>query len=68
MNLIKDPLAQEEMALTTTSDETIGGRWVRTRKCGCGNCRYKPVDFVCPKVDAKDATWLWAHTYSTQTN
>lgn len=34
--------------------------WVRTRKCGCGNCAFLPISHICPRESAKDAIWLWA--------
>lgn len=35
-------------------------QWERTRKCGCGECRFKPKSEVCPQADEKHAVWLYA--------
>lgn len=46
--------------------------WVRTRYCGCGNCRYhsprQPGWDKCPDRNKPDfdrtASWLWRRDYS----
>lgn len=44
-----------------------GGVWVRTIKCGCGECRFhNPADGICPKGTSKEAVWLWASDFSKQ--
>ncbi len=30
-----------------------------SRKCGCGGCRTKSVDHLCPSSNEAGATWLW---------
>ena len=35
-------------------------KYIRTRKCGCGECRFKPKTVICPLENAPDARWLWA--------
>jgi len=39
----------------------IGDKWIRTRKCGCGECRYMSIEQmpVCPMENAPGALWLW---------
>lgn len=32
----------------------------RTRLCGCGECRFKPISAgPCPQENSKKASWLW---------
>ncbi|GAA3721332.1 hypothetical protein GCM10022421_32420 [Oceanisphaera sediminis] len=47
-------------------------QWIRTRRCGCGNCRYhkesepgwnKYPDRHKPSYD-DNAVWLWRRDYS----
>ena len=36
-------------------------RFINTRKCGCGNCKFLPESKEgCPEKDSKTAIWLWA--------
>ena len=44
--------------------KVLGGIWVRTRICGCGECRFKPLEEVCPKANDKGAVQLWASDFS----
>lgn len=47
-------------------------QWVRTRRCGCGNCRFNspqdPEWHPCPDQNKPDyhekAVWLWRRDYS----
>lgn len=35
--------------------------WVKTRKCGCGDCALKPMsEGPCPLENGHGAKWLWA--------
>lgn len=41
-------------------------KYIRTRICGCGECRFKPLDSgPCPQEKSKDARWLWMTDYSS---
>ena len=42
--------------------KVTGGKWVRTRKCGCGECQSRPG--VCPDENAIGSRWLWGTEYS----
>ena len=35
-------------------------KYERTRLCGCGECRFKPISAgPCPQEKSKNAIWLW---------
>ena len=42
--------------------KVTGGKWVRTRKCGCGNCQ--SISRVCPEANSVNARWLWGSEYA----
>ena len=44
--------------------KVLGGVWVTSRMCGCGECRFKPASYVCPMGDDKGALKLWASDFS----
>lgn len=56
---------QSDINVREVEDVKVGGTWVRTKKCGCGECRFKPQDYVCPSLDSPKARWLWSHRYSS---
>lgn len=36
-------------------------KYERTRLCGCGECRFKPISAgPCPQEKSKTAIWLWS--------
>lgn len=47
-----------------SSSKVLGGIWVPTRMCGCGECRFMPTSYVCPKGNEKGAVQLWASDFS----
>lgn len=39
-------------------------KYERTRLCGCGECRFKPLSAgPCPQEKSKGAIWLWRTVY-----
>ena len=41
--------------------------WIRTRKCGCGDCALRPEsEGPCSLENAAGARWLWAQTPKTK--
>ncbi len=41
-----------------------GGKWVKTRRCGCGQCYLSQDSSPCPFENAANAKWLWASDFS----
>lgn len=50
------------MSTSGSVTKVTGGKWVKTRLCGCGECQ--SLKRECPKKDAKDAIWLWGSEYA----
>ena len=43
----------------TPGEKVPGNKWYRTRKCGCGECRFHPIR-ECTLEASRSAIWLWA--------
>ncbi len=48
--------------MTSTVTKVTGGKWVRTRRCGCGECNTRSG--TCPMEDDPKAVWLWGTEYT----
>lgn len=46
--------------LQVRTDKT---KWYKTRKCGCGDCRFYSLEErgPCPMINEPTAIWLWAY-------
>jgi hypothetical protein len=49
-------VAQAEVQVEEPAEIT---KWRKSRICGCGECRFKPISFECPLKTAPTAIWLW---------
>ena len=58
---VEEIVAEVDAPPDEQGDVIEGDKWLKSRKCGCGDCRFFSLEerLVCPMENAPSAIWLW---------